>query len=992
MRAADLLEMVMFPWSNLARIQGLTRRPEMGRSYPMPQPRDKARSRDPIERGSRSGDWVDQIIGTQRQYTRLELYAIYREMDMDPLITSVLDAYGEDATQRDFENGRTVWPTARNGDVKKIILRCLDRMQVEDVAFPIVRATCKMGDQFERVVAAKNAGILHIRGYDPWDVARIEDEDGRLEAFSPCDAEGRPTRVQDNAVPFYKVLHFRLRGQKRNDIYGSSLLWGSREKWRQLQLIEDQIVLQRLLRRPDRLLILMDVGGMALAEAYEACVAPDSWITTEDGVQHADTVWARVEEGENVLVRSVRGWETITKARKVAKETSRWTFERGVMLDASGDHRVAIWTPEQGIDWKRLEHLEPGDDVVVADEPDEAFVPDDDLAYLVGLFVGDGHWQRRNQTDYSVFMLDAHERAEGYAEIARIVDEIDPDGWTRGWSQGRLCVKSPVLTRALAEAGFSPGAKTGKIPAHDRWLMAGGMNGILSYVQGLMDAEGHGGKDCVSIRMRDRLPLEYAHRALWRVGIHSTLEEYVAQGSPVFMLTISGKDADRYLVQVGFRLPCKQGNKTPANKDRQGTPESARFVCEMIEAGVPPMMLAAAFDVPRSRIYQLKCGQKLLTWTRLAKGVKLLLFGAPIAGGAVSVEAMEICKKYGPMEGFSTAKFVGSEALGVQTLIDFTVEGGESFVANNILTHNCKEWEDRIYKEHNVDPVSGLFTSQGMPLHEARDLILPIGQDNQTRIENLPATQGNDLFRDYEIILGRLLGGLRIPKGYLGFEGQYEPNMSLGKQDVRFAKTATRIQRAFLVELVRACMIDLAFHNLDPFDEENAFELHMSPVSAFAEIERAELLQMRVDLMDRLSRLGQDMQFNPDVWTTYVLEEVGRLPKDMVEKLRSGSKEAATEAVEAIREDPKALAGLTLIMEGTPSVGTGGVVNTMKGGREAAQKELKEAVEGLASAEDLKAWENLKPSLPVPTWCGARSSSGRRGASRRSGASPVSRR
>jgi len=540
----DMLEMVLFPWSSLARIQGLQRRPEMGRSYPMPQPRDKARSRDPIERGSRSGDWVDQIIGTQRQYTRLELYAIYREMDMDPLIMTVLDAYAEDATQRDFESGRTVWATAKNPEVRKIVTQCLERMEIEDVAFAIVRSMAKFGDEFERVVAAQNAGILHIRGYDPWDIARIEDEHGRLEAFSPCDAEGRPTNVQSNSVPFYKALHFRLRGIRRNDIYGGSILWGSREKWRQLQLIEDQIVMQRLLRRPDRLLILMDVGGMPLAEAYEA----------------------------------------------------------------------------------------------------------------------------------------------------------------------------------------------------------------------------------------------------------------------------------------------------------------------------------------------------------------------------------------------------------------------------------CKEWEDRIYKEHNVDPVSGIFTSQGTPLHEARDLILPLGQDNNTRIENLPATTGNDLFRDFEIILGRLLGGLRMPKGYFGFEGAYEPNMSLGKQDVRFAKTATRIQRAFLGELVRACMIDLAFHNLDPFRDENAFDLHMAPVSAFAEIERAELLQMRVDLMDRLARLGEDMGFNKEAWIPYVLEEVGRVPKDLVDKLTAQGEGAAAEAVEALSEDPKALAGLALIQEGLPTISSRSKRGGMKGGVEEAQQALSEAVKRLkeSGAEDEKTWAPLK--------------------------------
>jgi len=470
-----LSEMVMFPWSALRRLQGVDRRPDVGRSYPSAFPVDKTKSRDPIERGSRAGDWVAKVIGIQRELTRLELYAIYREMDMDPLVTAVLDAYAEDATQRDFEHGRMVWVSARNDEVKKLVMECLERMGIEECGYPIVRSMLKYGDNFEHNSLALNEGIKSIRPYDPWDVGRQEDEDGRLMGFAPCDATGRVTKYDTNSLPFYKVLHFRLRGRERRDIYGSSLLWGSRENWRKLQLMEDQIVMQRLLRRPDRLLILMDVGGMSLAEAYEA----------------------------------------------------------------------------------------------------------------------------------------------------------------------------------------------------------------------------------------------------------------------------------------------------------------------------------------------------------------------------------------------------------------------------------CKEWELRLYKEYNVDPVSGVFTSQGGPWHEARDLILPLGTNNQTKIETVPSTSSNDLMRDYDMMLSRFLGGLRVPKAYFGFEGNYEGAQSLGKQDVRFAKTVMRVQRAFLVELVRALMIDLAFHNIDPYREENAFRLHMPPASAFLEIERSELVQMRFDLMDRMVRMGNDVGFNREAWIPYVLEEFGQLPKQLIEKLLKPSATAA---------------------------------------------------------------------------------------------------
>lgn len=278
----SLWEMVLHPWSTLRRLQALDRLPD----------RRVSRHRGPLGRGGSSvaasyGTAPDPVDPIRRQTraqsinkalgvyaleeSRTELYENYREMDSDAMLAAVLDAYGEDATQIDPETQRIVSVEAKNADIQRICTETLDRIRMEQWAFPIHRALARDGDVFFSVAAARGHGVLSIRPYEPWTVARLEDNIGRLIGFSPADDQGKASSVDRASVPHYRALHYRLPPRELTDCYGatSSFFWGSRITWRELQLMLDQIVIQRLLRRPDRLLVLMDATGLSHEDAWQ---------------------------------------------------------------------------------------------------------------------------------------------------------------------------------------------------------------------------------------------------------------------------------------------------------------------------------------------------------------------------------------------------------------------------------------------------------------------------------------------------------------------------------------------------------------------------------------------------------------------------------------------------------------------------------------------------------------------------------------------------
>ncbi|HET6493791.1 MAG TPA: portal protein [Thermoleophilia bacterium] len=488
--------MVFHPWSNLRKIQGLDRLPDRRVSKHKEHPADY----DPL-RGAGASQAIYKALGLYAQEeSRVELYENYREMDYDSIISGVLDAFGEDATQIDAETGRVTWVSSTNADIQQIVMRCLDRTHQESQAFPTCRQLGRDGDVWKHVAAARGDGVIALKAYDPWQVSRIEDDIGRLTGFAPADDRGNPSKGDTHSVPYYKVLHYRLPARDLTNIYGaqSSFLWGARITWRELQLMLDQVVMQRLLRRPDRLSVLVDTAGMSHDDAH-------------------------------------------------------------------------------------------------------------------------------------YFIQDLQRRM------------------------------------------------------HREWHLNPGGGGLLG--------------------------------------------------------------------------------------------------------------------------------------------------------------------------------------------------GGNQ------------------------------FQSSGFPIDGGFDFVLPKGPQNNTSIENFPATNQNDLLRDVDMMFRQLANGIGFPHGFMGsVEGRYNPEQSLSRQHQPFAKRASRLQRAFLHETVRLCMIDMAFQGLDPTKEEHQFSLHMAPVSPILEMERHEMLQMKIDRLERALRMGMDNQFDLGFWVPFVLRTYGGFPDETIAAMYPGEK-GADGAGQAVGSDSFAFEG-----------------------------------------------------------------------------------
>lgn len=202
------------------------------------------------------------------------------------------------------------------------------------------------------------------------------------------------------------------------------------------------------------------------------------------------------------------------------------------------------------------------------------------------------------------------------------------------------------------------------------------------------------------------------------------------------------------------------------------------------------------------------------------------------------------------------------------------------------------QWRQRFRKTMVVDPASPDFRKQYNPLTPLEDIFVPLIEGRESRVETLAGGGNIGEIYDLDHFRDAFFGSAKSPKAYFGFEGDVNAKATLITQDVRFARGIKRLQRAYLFGLRQLGDVHLTLlrdeTNGAKFDvtrAENAYVLQMAPISFLDEAARLDLMKMRMELVEVMSRLATDMQLDPRAWSTYLLLNYAKLPEDMVLKL-----------------------------------------------------------------------------------------------------------
>jgi hypothetical protein len=227
-----------------------------------PDPQNaKARWRNGRSPASFSG-WGSSFVNHEIEALRKMLYLDYELMDSDGIVTSALDIIADESTSVSA-TGELLVIHSEDNEIKKILHNLFyDIMNIEFNMWHWFRQMAKYGDFFLYLEIREKFGVINVLPIHPSLMVREEGtrEDPNEVKFR-YEGDGQNYSNQ-STFNQYEIAHFRLITDTNFLPYGRSSLEGARKDYKSMKLMEDAMLLHRIMRAPERRIIKIDVGNI----------------------------------------------------------------------------------------------------------------------------------------------------------------------------------------------------------------------------------------------------------------------------------------------------------------------------------------------------------------------------------------------------------------------------------------------------------------------------------------------------------------------------------------------------------------------------------------------------------------------------------------------------------------------------------------------------------------------------------------------------------
>jgi hypothetical protein len=192
------------------------------------------------------------------QQVRREIFRDYDAMDQDPIIASALDIYSDESTLKN-EFGDTLTIVSDNEKVYDILHNLFyDILNIEFNLWPWTRNMVKYGDFFLGLEIAEGRGVVNVTPHSVYNTERLEGLDPNnphMVKFKIMDDPNGKQEYDD-----FEIAHFRLHSDTNWLPYGKSMVENGRRLWKQLSLMEDAMLIHRIMRAPEKRVFKIDIG------------------------------------------------------------------------------------------------------------------------------------------------------------------------------------------------------------------------------------------------------------------------------------------------------------------------------------------------------------------------------------------------------------------------------------------------------------------------------------------------------------------------------------------------------------------------------------------------------------------------------------------------------------------------------------------------------------------------------------------------------------
>lgn len=212
------------------------------------------------------------------QTLRIQLYSDYEAMDTDPIIASALDILSDEATLKN-DMGEVLSIKSSDENLQRVLYNLFyDVLNIEFNLWSWTRGMLKYGDYFLKLEIAEKFGVYNVLPYTVYNMSRHEgaNPEKPSEVQYTIDPAGLMTNSDPNYIPKrdsqvisldnYEVAHFRLISDHAYLPYGRSYIEPARKIFKQLTLMEDAMLIHRIMRAPEKRTFFVNVGSIPPAE------------------------------------------------------------------------------------------------------------------------------------------------------------------------------------------------------------------------------------------------------------------------------------------------------------------------------------------------------------------------------------------------------------------------------------------------------------------------------------------------------------------------------------------------------------------------------------------------------------------------------------------------------------------------------------------------------------------------------------------------------
>lgn len=230
---------------------------------------DSFSDKDP-EAAMSNFSWYTQVM--KGAGTRMQRYTQYNAMDVDTDVSRALDTIAEEMSVKDDKTELPFVIHYQNDDnkevkesivmtVKAALRHWSDLQDLENRIFRVARYTIKFGDCFFR----KHSDHKKWQFIEPNEVIGIEmNQKGEVVAYHLRKGDNKKGHFEEvEIIPAAGIIHFTLSDDMGESApFGESVLQCVVKAFKQLSLLEDSVVIYRVVRAPERRVFYIDTGNM----------------------------------------------------------------------------------------------------------------------------------------------------------------------------------------------------------------------------------------------------------------------------------------------------------------------------------------------------------------------------------------------------------------------------------------------------------------------------------------------------------------------------------------------------------------------------------------------------------------------------------------------------------------------------------------------------------------------------------------------------------